>query len=169
MNDSTGVVSCSLRWFSKTTEDTEAFGARLAVARPLGDAFGTIYLSGDLGAGKTTLARGFVRAMGVTGTVRSPTYTLVEVHETPSISVVHFDLYRLMDPEELESLGLREWARPGHVWLVEWPERAAERLPVPDLSVVITAGVHGHEINVTAMTALGQSWVSAVENTAGAP
>ena len=164
MNDPTGVGSRSLRWFSKTAEDTETFGGRLAVARPSGDPLATIYLSGDLGAGKTTLARGFLRAAGITGPVRSPTYTLVEMHETAAVSIAHLDLYRLRDPDELEPLGLREWARTGFVWLVEWPEHAAGRLPPPDLSVVITAGENGHEINVTARSALGQLWLSAVEN-----
>ena len=169
MNDPASVGPRTLRWLSRTAEDTEAFGARLAVARPSRDTLATIHLSGDLGAGKTTLARGFLRAMGVTGAVRSPTYTLVEVHETPAISVVHLDLYRLNDPEELEPLGLREWARPGHLWLVEWPDRGAGRLPSPDVSVVLTGGESGHEINVTSTSALGHSWLSAVENRGRAP
>ena len=170
MNDSAGVGSGPLRWLAKTSDDTEAFGRRLAAARPKGNALATIYLSGDLGAGKTTLARGFLRASGVNGTVRSPTYTLVEVYETPAVSVVHLDLYRLVDPSELEPLGLREWARPGHVWLVEWPDRAGEgRLPFPDLSIVLTGGINGHQINATPTTALGESWVSAVANTLSTP
>jgi tRNA threonylcarbamoyladenosine biosynthesis protein TsaE len=164
MNDSAGVGSRSLRWFSKKAEDTETFGARLAVSRPPSDALTTIYMSGDLGAGKTTLARGFLRASGITGPVRSPTYTLVEMYEAPGIFIAHLDLYRLTDPGELEPLGLREWACPGYLWLVEWPEHAAGQLPFPDLSVVITAGENGHEINVTASSALGLSWLSAVEN-----
>jgi tRNA threonylcarbamoyl adenosine modification protein YjeE len=158
-----------LRILAKTTEETEAFGARLAAARPPGNAQATIYLSGDLGAGKTTLARGFLRACGITSAVRSPTYTLVEVYETPAVSVVHLDLYRLIDANELEPLGLREWARPGYVWLVEWPERAEDRLPFPDLSAVLTGGESAHEINVEPRSALGESWLSAVENSRAAP
>jgi tRNA threonylcarbamoyladenosine biosynthesis protein TsaE len=153
-----------MRWLANTPEETEAFGGRLAAARPAGSAFSTIYLAGDLGAGKTTLARGFVRRAGVTGPVKSPTYTLVEVYETPTFSVVHLDLYRLLDPAELELLGLREWARPGYVWLVEWPERGTGRLPLPDLSVTLTGAPHAHEINVTASSALGEVWLSLVEN-----
>ena len=167
MNDSAGVGR--LRWLAKTAEETEAFGARLAGARPRLGELGTIYLSGELGAGKTTLARGFLRAMGITGSVRSPTYTLVEVYETTGVSVVHLDLYRLTDESELEPLGLREWARSGYLWLVEWPDRAQGHLPRPDLSVVMEAGEMAHAINVTATSALGQSWLSAVENTAAAP
>jgi tRNA threonylcarbamoyladenosine biosynthesis protein TsaE len=91
------------------------------------------------------------------------------VYETPAVSVVHLDLYRLLDPTELEPLGLREWARPGHVWLIEWPDRAGDRLPFPDLSVALTGGESAHEINVTAASALGESWLSAVENSPPAP
>jgi tRNA threonylcarbamoyladenosine biosynthesis protein TsaE len=169
MNDATDVGAHHLRWFAKTAEDTESFGTRLAQTRPRGNVLATIHLSGDLGAGKTTLARGFLRGCGVTSTVRSPTYTLVEVYEAPAVCVVHLDLYRLLDPSELEPLGLREWARPGHVWLIEWPERVGERLPFPDLYIVLTGGENAHEINVTARSALGESWLSAVENSPAAP
>jgi tRNA threonylcarbamoyl adenosine modification protein YjeE len=158
-----------MRWLAKTADDTEAFGGRLAASRPVGGALATVHLFGDLGAGKTTLARGFLRACGVSGPVRSPTYTLVELYETPTVSIVHLDLYRLLDPSELEALGLREWASPGHVWLIEWPERGEGRLPFPDLSVTLIGGIQGHEINVNATSALGELWLSAVENTAGAP
>ena len=155
-----------MRWLAKTADDTEAFGERLATARPAGNALATIHLAGDLGAGKTTLARGFLRACGVSGAVKSPTYTLVEVYETPTVSVVHLDLYRLLDPEELEPLGLREFARPGYLWLIEWPDRGTGRLPFPDLSVTLSGGPSGHEINVTGTSALGDVWVSLVENSA---
>ena len=155
-----------MRWLAKNADDTEAFGIRLAAARPAGNALATIYLAGDLGAGKTTLARGFVRGCGVSGAVKSPTYTLVEVYETPGFSVVHLDLYRLLDTEELEPLGLREFARPGFLWLIEWPERGTGRLPPPDLSVTLFSGLDGHEINVTGASPLGEAWVSLVENNA---
>jgi len=145
---------------TSTAEETEAFGARLASARPdWQDLFGVIYLTGDLGAGKTTLARGFLRALGVTGAVRSPTYTLVEVYEVGALTAVHLDLYRLRDPSELDNLGLREWAGPGHIWLVEWPERGSDRLPGADLVVRLTAGPNGHDIDVRAhQGALGRPW-----------
>jgi tRNA threonylcarbamoyladenosine biosynthesis protein TsaE len=149
---------------AKTADDTEAFGARLAAARPAGNAHAVIYLNGDLGAGKTTFARGFLNGCGVTGTVKSPTYTLVEVYETPTVCVVHLDLYRLLDPEELEPLGLREFARPGYIWLIEWPDRGTGRLPFPDLSVTLSVGIGGHEINVIGTSALGETWLSPVEN-----
>src|SRR6202022_4978876 len=100
-------------------DDTDAFGALLAASRPGASAFATVHLIGDLGAGKTTLARGFLRACGVRGPVRSPTYTLVELYETATVSIVHLDLYRLTDPSELEALGRREWAAPGRVGLIQ--------------------------------------------------
>jgi tRNA threonylcarbamoyladenosine biosynthesis protein TsaE len=169
MNGPADAGTSRLRWIAKTADDTEAFGRRLAVARPQGNALAIVHLSGDLGAGKTTLARGFLRGCGVTATVRSPTYTLVEVYETPAVSVVHLDLYRLLDPTELEPLGLREWAQPGYVWLIEWPQRGGDRVPFPDLSVELTGGENAHEINVTFRSALGESWLSAVENSPAAP
>jgi len=151
-----------MHWHAQTAEDTEAIGGRFARARPAGDALSVIYLIGDLGAGKTTFARGFLRACAVSGAVRSPTYTLLEVYEQPNIFVLHLDLYRLLDPAELEALGLREWATPKHVWLVEWPDRGEGRLPGPDLSVNMTAGSSSHEINATAGSALGESWLQAL-------
>jgi tRNA threonylcarbamoyladenosine biosynthesis protein TsaE len=155
-----------MRWLAKTADDTESFGARLAAARPAGNALATIHLAGDLGAGKTTLARGFLHACGVQGPVRSPTYTLVEVYETAAVSLIHLDLYRLLDPQELEPLGLRELARPGYLWLIEWPDRGEGSLPFPDLAVNLTGGPDGHEINVIGTSALGETWVSLVENNA---
>jgi|KBSMisStandDraft_5_1062788.scaffolds.fasta_scaffold197573_2 tRNA threonylcarbamoyladenosine biosynthesis protein TsaE len=143
-----------------TAEETEAFGARLASTRPaLQDLFGVIYLTGDLGAGKTTLTRGFLRSLGVTEAVRSPTYTLVEVYEVRGLTAVHLDLYRLRDPSELDNLGLREWATAGHIWLVEWPERGSDRLPGADLVVRLTAGANGHDIDVRAQGVAGSVWV----------
>jgi tRNA threonylcarbamoyladenosine biosynthesis protein TsaE len=96
-----------------------------------------IYLQGDLGSGKTTLVRGVLRGLGFTGPVRSPTYTLLEPYELPSIQVYHLDLYRLADPEELELLGLRDLLEPTSVLFAEWPERGRGVLPPPDLIVRI--------------------------------
>jgi tRNA threonylcarbamoyladenosine biosynthesis protein TsaE len=143
-----------------TAEETEAFGARLARTRPTGeDTLCVVYLTGDLGAGKTTLTRGLLRALGVTGAVRSPTYTLVEIYEMGALTTLHLDLYRLSDPDELDNLGLREWARGGHLWLIEWPERGAGRLPGADLVIALTAGDSGHDIEVAARSELGAGWL----------
>lgn len=112
---------------------TEAIGA--ALARVLADRAGVVFLEGDLGAGKTTLARGFLRALGVTGTVRSPTYTLMEPYDLGARTVVHMDLYRLRDPEELWGLGLDSYSPDRDLWLVEWPEKGALLLPAPILHI----------------------------------
>jgi tRNA threonylcarbamoyladenosine biosynthesis protein TsaE len=145
---------------TSTAAATEEVGACLARARPAGaDVFAVIYLRGDLGAGKTTWVRGFLRASGVHAVVRSPTYTLVELYDLGVITAVHLDLYRLQDESELEALGVRDWAQPGYLWLIEWPERAIGRLPAPDLCVQLNAQDEAHDILVSAGSALGQSWL----------
>ncbi len=144
----------------KTAEDTEALGRRLAAARPeAGEPLAVMYLQGDLGAGKTTFAQGFLRGCGITGAVRSPTYTLAQLYESGSQLFVHLDLYRLEDPSELEHLGLSEWAQPGCLWLIEWPQRGGALLPPADLIVALEAGAEGHEAQLSAHTAAGSAWV----------
>jgi tRNA threonylcarbamoyladenosine biosynthesis protein TsaE len=151
-----------------TAEETEGFGARLASTRPVGDnTLCVVYLAGDLGAGKTTLTRGLLRSLGVTGAVRSPTYTLVEIYELGALTALHLDLYRLSDPAELDNLGLREWARGGHLWLIEWPERGAGRLPGADLVITLSAGDSGHDIEATATTDQGARWLERLSSAAG--
>jgi tRNA threonylcarbamoyladenosine biosynthesis protein TsaE len=123
-----------------------------------------LHLRGDLGAGKTTLAGGFARACGVAGPVRSPTYTLVNLHEAGALTLVHLDLYRLRDPGELEHLGLREWARPGCLWLIEWPERAGGSLPLADLTVHLVAAANAHQADVGAGSATGRAWLERIRS-----
>jgi tRNA threonylcarbamoyladenosine biosynthesis protein TsaE len=118
-----------------------------------------VYLTGELGAGKTTLARGFARACGVVTPVRSPTYTLVSLHEAVALTLVHLDLYRLRDPGELEHLGLREWARPASIWLIEWPQRAGGRLPGADLTVRLSVAPQAHHADIGAETPIGVGWL----------
>jgi tRNA threonylcarbamoyladenosine biosynthesis protein TsaE len=152
-----------VRTHTNTAQDTEDFGWQLACARPAADtALGVIYLSGELGAGKTTFVRGFLRALGVAEAIRSPTYTLLELYPAGALTGVHLDLYRVAAPGELESLGLREWARPGYIWLIEWPERGAGLLPPADLTAAFSAGAAGHDIEVTAGSAPGASWLRAL-------
>src|SRR5579864_2247906 len=138
-----------MRIHTRTAQDTEDFGARLARARPAAAALAVLNLCGELGSGKTTFARGFLRALGVSGPVRSPSYTLIDAYPVAGLTLLHVDLYRLRDPGELENLGLREWARPGHVWLIEWPEKGAGHLPPPDLQLRFALGTGGHDIEVT--------------------
>jgi tRNA threonylcarbamoyladenosine biosynthesis protein TsaE len=149
-----------MRIFARTAQDTEDFGAALARAQPKGQALAVVYLAGDLGAGKTTLARGFLAARGISAQIRSPTYALTEVYSLDDSTVVHADLYRLKDPEELETLGLRDYAQEGHVWLVEWPERAGGHLPAADLSLSLIVRDVGHVIALEARSALGETWLS---------
>lgn len=118
-----------------------------------------VYLRGELGAGKTTLAQGFLRACGIDGAVRSPTYTLLQVYPLAGQTVVHLDLYRLRGPEELEPLGLTEWAFPGCLWLIEWPQRGEGGLPPADLVIDLTPRAAGHEAQLTAGSALGRAWL----------
>lgn len=118
----------------RSVEETTALGAAIA-ALVSGRPGGVIYLQGLLGAGKTTVARGLLRALGVRDAIRSPTYTLLEPYELASGMLVHLDLYRLSGERELEPLGLRDYPPERCWWVVEWPERAATALPPADLVV----------------------------------
>ncbi len=138
-------------------ESQTAFGARLAAALP---SQLVIYLQGDLGTGKTTLARGVLRGLGHQGAARSPTYTLIEPYEIGSRRVYHLDLYRLADPEELEYLGLRDFLRDEAIWLVEWPERGSNLLPAPDLTIGITYLRHGRRLILTAPGDAGRALIA---------
>ena len=131
----------------------EQLGGRLARASEGG---GLIYLAGELGVGKTTLVRGFLRALGHAGKVRSPTYTLIETYTAESQQIVHMDLYRLAHPDELEWIGARETVTEATVALVEWPERGAGFLPVPDMLVQISYGGAGRRVDLSARTEKGQ-------------
>jgi tRNA threonylcarbamoyladenosine biosynthesis protein TsaE len=118
-----------------TAEAMEQLGADLAALCRQGNK--VIYLTGNLGAGKTTLVRGFLRAWGYHGAVKSPTFTLVEQYTFAEITVYHFDLYRLHDPEELEYIGIRDYLTPQSVCLIEWPEKGHGLLPPADISCYI--------------------------------
>ncbi len=138
-------------------QEQERIGERLAAA--VGAALGkpgVIFLLGDLGAGKTTLARGFLRALGYAGAVKSPTYTLMEPYLIGELPVYHLDLYRLADPGELEYLGIRDLLEQPAVLLVEWPEQGVGELPEPDLTVDIEYRGAGRRLRIAAGTPPGE-------------
>ena len=123
-----------------TPEATEAFGAKLWHLLP--DKC-TVFLQGDLGAGKTTLVRGCLRAAGYQGAVKSPTYTLVEEYSLQARNIFHFDLYRLNDPEELEWIGIQDYFAQDSLLFIEWPEMGSGFLPEPD--VILALQIKGEE------------------------
>ena len=135
---------------------TDRFGALLAATRPVR---AIVHLRGDLGAGKSTLARALLRALGVTGAIRSPTYTLVERYPlADGDDAVHLDLYRIGDPGELEFLGLDP--AEGALWLIEWPERGGNSLPPADLDVGLALDGDGRVIDLIGCTPIGETWVA---------
>lgn len=137
--------------------DTLALAARLA---PLLHGGMVVYLSGDLGAGKTTFSRGLIQALGYQGAVKSPTYTLVEPYELAGIQLYHFDLYRLHDPEELEFMGYRDYFNAHSLCLIEWPERGNGFLPVPDLRLQLTAEGEQRQLRIASDNAVGQQIIT---------
>jgi tRNA threonylcarbamoyladenosine biosynthesis protein TsaE len=150
-----------MQLFLKDSAATEAAGAALGKRLPAED--WVIWLQGDLGAGKTTLVRGLLHALGHAGRVPSPTYTLVEPYDLGVHSLRHLDLYRLADPEELAYLGIRDMSG---ILLIEWPERGAHFLPMPDLSCRLSPSDGGRNLEVEGNTnrggALRLAWETAL-------
>ena len=155
--------------FLKDEAETEWFGRLLALAtsdlpvtasaaqsRPDATAGGMIHLSGDLGAGKTTLTRGVMRGYGYEGAVKSPTYTLVEPYEFSRYNIYHFDLYRLSDPDEVEYLGVSEYFESRNLCLVEWPENGGTQLPKADLLISLAIENQGRRLTWRAVSNRGQ-------------
>ena len=133
-----------------------AFGAKLA--RKLAPGL-TFYLEGDLGAGKTTLVRGLLRALGYNGRVKSPTYTLVETYSLPAFELYHFDLYRMHDPREWLDAGFRDVDEGQAVSLIEWPEKAAGWLPQPDVVIRLRIGEDSRDVECEAKSPLGARYL----------
>ena len=147
MVEKTGQPGLKLNVRIATAEEMEAFGSKLAGLFTAGS---RLFLQGDLGAGKTTLVRGFLRALGFRGAVKSPTYTLVEPYSVQGHTLYHFDLYRINNTRELENIGLRDYLEQSAYWLVEWPERGGHLLGVPDLLIRIKLADSGRELTLDA-------------------
>ena len=124
---------------------TIAIGQQLA-QHVLTEMNNIVYLEGTLGSGKTTLARSIIQGFGWQGSVKSPTYTLVELYELSAGTIAHMDLYRLSDPEELEFIGIRDFTDGNTLCLIEWPERGAGLLPDADLKILISESGNGRTL-----------------------
>jgi tRNA threonylcarbamoyl adenosine modification protein YjeE len=147
-----------------SARETENLGVKLARNCPWDEREPRlVFLSGELGAGKTTLAAALLQALGVEETVRSPSYALIETYMARAGEAVHIDLYRLHGPEELQQLGLRDYLNGRTLLLVEWPERAGGALPSPDLDVRLEttddAGGAGRNVCIEARSIVGEAWL----------
>lgn len=139
--------------FLKDEDATLTLGAELAKNLPAQAC--CIHLIGDLGAGKTTLVRGFLRQLGYQGNVKSPTYTLVEQYALPDHMLYHFDLYRLVDPEELLYLGIEDYFTENAITLIEWPQQGGNWLPKPDLEISLAYQQHSRTAILCPLTDIG--------------
>lgn len=143
----------AVTFYLDNEDDTVEIGSKIAklVSVPF-----TLYLTGDLGAGKTTLSRGLIQSLGHKGAVKSPTYTLVEPYELDGIEVYHFDLYRLHDPEELEFMGIRDYFSDKSLCIVEWPDRGHGLLPKADIHLHLKYVNTGRELDIEAKSEQGK-------------
>ncbi|MEM6998560.1 MAG: tRNA (adenosine(37)-N6)-threonylcarbamoyltransferase complex ATPase subunit type 1 TsaE [Pseudomonadota bacterium] len=142
-----------MKLFLENESETVALGEKLASAICGGE---IVYLSGELGAGKTTLVRGFLNALGHAGNVKSPTYTLVEPYSIKGLNIYHFDLYRINDPEELEAIGIRDYCDESSVCLYEWPEQGGNVLPDADVILSLSHSETGRDVQIDAKSEKGE-------------
>ncbi len=147
--------------YTDSDEQTESIAGKLASIINKGM---IIHLEGDLGAGKTTFARGFLRELGVAGAVKSPTYNIVQPYQTDQFTLYHFDLYRISDHEELEALGIRDYFDGEAICLLEWPEKGAGLLPTPDIRIKLDYEGKGRKITLEPVSEIGHK---TIENIAG--
>lgn len=136
-----------------------------ALAQRIAQQSAVVFIEGDLGAGKTTFVRGLLRGLGWSGTVKSPTYTLVEPYEWGGHRVYHFDLYRLGDPEELEFMGVRDYLTGDSLCFFEWPDKGQGVLPVPDIVLTLSPGTDddARQLSWRAHTPVGERWAEALD------
>jgi len=164
-------MTAHLRLHLPDEHATEALARQLALpvadrtrhdAMPGSGAGGRIYLRGDLGTGKTAFVRALLRACGVTGRIKSPSYALLESYKVSNLYFHHFDFYRFSDPREWLDAGFRDTFRDEAVILIEWPERAGGLLPAPDLEISLLYAVQGRDADLHAHTERGQRWLDAL-------
>ncbi len=147
----------------ESEEQTKKFSQQLArCVQGINHAV-VIYLEGDLGAGKTTLARGFIQSFGF-DRVKSPTYSLVESYQNDIINIHHFDCYRLSDPEELEYIGIREYSDPGHIQLIEWAELGKGIIAPADLSINITGEDNTRKLSIYTHSEVGKQLLTCLNS-----
>ena len=157
-----GWMSTTIARVVPSESELEAFAGQLA---SLASAGLVIYLRGPLGAGKTTFARGFLRGLGYSGIVKSPTYTLVEPYSfSTGLTCYHFDLYRLADPEELEFTGVRDYFNASSICLIEWPEKAAGFLPAADIECELEHHAQGRKMKLSSCSARGERLMLQVQS-----
>lgn len=150
-----------MQFHSNSDIETEAIAAKLSALIEKGC---VIHLQGDLGAGKTTFSRGFINALGFEGAVKSPTYNIVQSYELPEVTIYHFDLYRLAEPDELEALGFRDYFDGQSVCLLEWPEKGEGCLPAPDLNIFLEYLDESRSIEIKASSELGHTILNKLKN-----
>jgi tRNA threonylcarbamoyladenosine biosynthesis protein TsaE len=138
---------------------TEALGRALAQSFPGAGSGAIVHLCGELGSGKTTCARSLLHALGVTATVRSPTYTLVDTYSLASLTCVHVDLYRVQSTGEVEELGLRDMTGAGYLMLIEWPEKGGVAVPPADLHLQLTYQGEARSAALAALSETGEQWL----------
>lgn len=142
---------------------TDALAVQLARALP---ERAVVFLEGDLGAGKSSFARAMLRELGVSGAIKSPTYTLIERYPLDRGEAVHLDLYRIANSAELEFLGLQDLAAEARLWLVEWPERGQGALPAPNLRLKLAVEGEGRRARLEALGPVGERWIGGLAKAA---